>query len=110
MRKTALALPTLLLLVGIPARAQVMTNPVQDYINKTTILNNILSNRRATDMSQSAQTKGRRRPALRRTRRRDRRRVRRPTPLWKASRSTPHGPGTRRNSRNACDAVRGFHD
>lgn len=59
MRKTALALPPLLLLVGISARAQVMTNPVQDYINKTTILNNILSNRRATDMSQSAQTKRR---------------------------------------------------
>jgi hypothetical protein len=45
-------------LVGIRADAQMVTNPVQDYINKTTLLNNILSNARATDMSQRAQTKG----------------------------------------------------
>ena len=45
-------------LVGIRANAQMMTNPVQDYINKTTLLNNILSNARATDMSQRAQAKG----------------------------------------------------
>jgi hypothetical protein len=54
-------LPGLLLvstLMGIPARAQMLNNPVQDYINKTNLLNNILSNRRATDMSQKAQTKG----------------------------------------------------
>lgn len=43
------------LLTGVSAQAQV--NPVQDYINKTNLLNNILSNKRATDISQKAQTK-----------------------------------------------------
>ncbi len=54
-------LPGLLLLsslLGISARAQILNNPVQDYINKTNLLNNILSNKRATDMSQKAQSKG----------------------------------------------------
>jgi hypothetical protein len=46
-------------ITSLSARAQIMTNPVQDYINKTNILNNILSNKRATDMSQKAQTRGR---------------------------------------------------
>jgi hypothetical protein len=45
-------------LAAAPVRAQMLTNPVQDYINKTSLLNNILSNARATDMSQRAQTKG----------------------------------------------------
>ncbi len=39
-----------------------LTNPVQDYVNKTQLLNNILSNRRATDLSQKAQTGGRTAP------------------------------------------------
>ena len=38
--------------------AQMLTNPVQDFINKTTLLNNILSNRRAIEMSQKAQNGG----------------------------------------------------
>lgn len=46
-------------LVSVSARAQMSINPVQDYINKTTLLNNILSNQRATEMSQRAQTDGR---------------------------------------------------
>jgi hypothetical protein len=58
MRKMSLALMLLSTVACVSARAQIMTNPVQDYINKTTLLNNILSNRRATDMSQKAQTKG----------------------------------------------------
>jgi hypothetical protein len=44
------------LLAAASGRAQIMTNPVQDYINKTQLLNNILSNKRATDMSQKRQT------------------------------------------------------
>jgi hypothetical protein len=44
--------------LAIPVRAQMLTNPVQDYINKTNLLNNILSNKRATDMSQKAQPRG----------------------------------------------------
>lgn len=45
-----------LFLLLLPAlHAQILTNPVQDYINKTTLLNNILSNARATAMSQKAQ-------------------------------------------------------
>jgi hypothetical protein len=50
--------PIALLLLPLatrPAAAQIGMNPVQDYINKTTLLNNILSNRRATDMSQRQQ-------------------------------------------------------
>jgi hypothetical protein len=47
------------LLMGISAQAQLLTNPVQDYINKTTLLNNILSNQRAIDLSQKLQTNGR---------------------------------------------------
>lgn len=39
-------------------QAQISINPVQDYINKTTTLNNILSNKRATDMSQKRQAGG----------------------------------------------------
>lgn len=35
-----------------------LTNPVNDYINKTTLLNNILSNARAVDMSQRMQNGG----------------------------------------------------
>lgn len=35
---------------------QLLISPVNDYINKTTLLNNILSNARATAMSQKAQT------------------------------------------------------
>ena len=49
---TLLALST----VSARAHAQIGMSPVQDYINKTTLLNNILSNSRATDMSQRAQT------------------------------------------------------
>lgn len=45
-------------LFGVSAQAQMLTNPVQDYINKTTLLNNILSNQRAIEMSQRAQTNG----------------------------------------------------
>jgi hypothetical protein len=40
------------------ASAQMLTNPVQDYINKTTLLNNILSNMRANQMIQQSQTGG----------------------------------------------------
>jgi hypothetical protein len=36
--------------------AQLLTNPVQDFINRTTLLNNILSNSRAVAMSQKAQS------------------------------------------------------
>ena len=43
-------------IVGARAEAQIGMSPVQDYINKTTLLNNILSNSRATGMSQRAQT------------------------------------------------------
>jgi hypothetical protein len=43
-------------LLALPAGAQIGLSPVQDYINKTTLLNNILSNQRATGMSQRAQT------------------------------------------------------
>jgi hypothetical protein len=50
--------PLLLLAAPRPAAAQIGTSPVQDYINKTTLLNNILSNRRATDMSQQRQGGG----------------------------------------------------
>jgi hypothetical protein len=44
--------------VALPARgpAQIGLSPVQDYLNKTALLNNILSNVRATDLSQRAQT------------------------------------------------------
>lgn len=42
--------------LALPAQAQLMSNPVQDYINKTTLLNNILGNARATAVSQRAQT------------------------------------------------------
>ena len=45
-------------LASATAQAQIMSSPVQDYVNKTTLLNNILSNARATDMSQRAQTAG----------------------------------------------------
>jgi hypothetical protein len=38
------------------AHAQIGLSPVQDYINKTTLLNDILSNARATGMSQRART------------------------------------------------------
>lgn len=45
----------LVLLFAVASPAQILTNPVQDYINKTTLLNNILSNSRAIAMSQQAQ-------------------------------------------------------
>ncbi|HYP07070.1 MAG TPA: DUF6683 family protein [Bryobacteraceae bacterium] len=48
----------LAVIVTAAAPAQLLNNPVQDYINKTTLLNNILSNARATAMSQQAQTGG----------------------------------------------------
>ena len=41
-----------------PAQAQIMSAPVQDYIDKTTLLNNILSNRRAIEGSRRAQPGG----------------------------------------------------
>lgn len=37
----------LLPMLGMALQAQLLTNPVQDYINKTALLNNILSNMRA---------------------------------------------------------------
>src|SRR5689334_15023446 len=43
-------------LLGGVLLAQMLTNPVQDYVNKTQLLNNILSNSRAVDLSQKAQT------------------------------------------------------
>jgi hypothetical protein len=58
MSKILLGLLLVSSLMGISAHGQMMNNPVQDYINKTNLLNNILSNRRATDMSQKSQTKG----------------------------------------------------
>lgn len=42
--------------LALPAQAQLMGNPVQDYINKTTLLNNILGSARATAVSQRVQT------------------------------------------------------
>lgn len=42
--------------IALPAHAQVMSNPVQDYSNKATLLNNILGNARATAVSRRAQT------------------------------------------------------
>lgn len=59
MRRISGIAAIVVLLAGTPARAQLLTNPVQDYVNKTQLLNNILSNRRATDLSQKAQTGGR---------------------------------------------------
>ena len=57
MPTTSLALITFANLVGIASlQAQMLTNPVQDFINKATVLNNILSNRRAIEMSQKMQT------------------------------------------------------
>jgi hypothetical protein len=54
----------LLTLGGITcAIAQLLTNPVQDYINKTTLLNNILSNMRANQMIQQGQNGGKQAPA-----------------------------------------------
>jgi len=58
MRTSPATLLVVAALFAAPARAQIMSNPVQDYINKTTLLNNILSNSRATDMSQRAQANG----------------------------------------------------
>ena len=58
MRSLSVTLLAASVFVTASARAQMMANPVQDYINKTTLLNNILSNARATDMSQRAQIKG----------------------------------------------------
>ena len=58
MKRRAFAVLLISSLVGVSAQAQMTINPVQDYINKTTLLNNILSNKRATDMSQKAQTQG----------------------------------------------------
>jgi hypothetical protein len=47
-----------LTIISLQGQAQLLTNPVQDYINKTTLLNNILSNQRAIEMSQRGQTNG----------------------------------------------------
>jgi hypothetical protein len=58
MVKGWLGLLLISLLTGTSVEAQLLTNPVQDYINKTTLLNNILSNQRAIEMSQRAQTNG----------------------------------------------------
>ncbi len=58
MKNSGFALLLLGLILSISARAQITINPVQDYINKTTILNNILSNKRAVEMSQKTQTNG----------------------------------------------------
>jgi len=58
MRRLSLGLLMISLLMGISVQAQILTNPVQDYINKTTLLNNILSNKRTIDLSQKSQTKG----------------------------------------------------
>lgn len=59
MRIAPLAAPLAVVLVlaaaPAPAGAQIGLSPVQDYIDKTTLLNGILSNARATDMSQRAQ-------------------------------------------------------
>lgn len=52
MGKLSLCLVTVL----VVANAQIVINPVQDYINKTTLLNNILSNSRAIQMSQKSRT------------------------------------------------------
>ena len=58
MRTRSLILLLVTSLAGSHANAQISINPVQDYINKTTLLNNILSNARAADLSQRAQTNG----------------------------------------------------
>jgi hypothetical protein len=58
MRTSSATLLVIATLTAATARAQIMSSPVQDYINKTTLLNNILSNSRATGMSQRAQTNG----------------------------------------------------
>ena len=48
----------LFLISSASLEAQLLTNPVQDHINRTSLLNSILSNARATEMSQRAQTSG----------------------------------------------------
>lgn len=58
MRRLPVGILTLALSVTVPAEAQIGLSPVQDYINKTNLLNNILSNGRATTMSQRAQAGG----------------------------------------------------
>jgi hypothetical protein len=63
LRRLALFVPTLGL-CATSAAAQIGMNPVQDYINKTSLLNNILSNRRAPDMSQLRQGAGGARSAV----------------------------------------------
>lgn len=52
--KKVLAAAIVLWFLAQTGQAQIGLSPVQDYINKTTTLNNILSNKRATDMSQKA--------------------------------------------------------
>lgn len=54
MGKFPSALVTVFVL-DIALHAQLLTSPVQDYMNKTTLLNNILSSARATALSQKAQ-------------------------------------------------------
>jgi hypothetical protein len=51
MRTLSATLLVVASLAGATARAQIMSSPVQDYINRTTLLDNILSNSRATTMS-----------------------------------------------------------
>lgn len=57
MRLSSATLLVVASLSAATARAQMSVNPVQDYINKTTLLNNILSNARANEMIR-AQTNG----------------------------------------------------
>lgn len=52
--KKVLAAAVVLWFFAQTGQSQIGLSPVQDYINKTTTLNNILSNKRATDMSQKA--------------------------------------------------------
>lgn len=67
MPKPSLKLLVALPILTLPGFAQLLTNPVQDYVNRTNLLNNILSNARATGMSQKAQTESSTSPASRPT-------------------------------------------
>jgi hypothetical protein len=58
MYKLSLAFLLITALAGSSTRAQLLTNPVMDYFNRTTLFNNILGNQRAIEMSQRAQRKG----------------------------------------------------
>jgi hypothetical protein len=65
MRRPIGVVLAVLTLAGAPARAQLMTSPVQDLVNKTSILNDVLSNKRAPDAGQKRQA-ARKRPTPRR--------------------------------------------